>query len=153
MKRPMLAAAALGLLSLLGPQAARAQFYTPPATNPFQRPVVSPYLNLRLGGNPAINYYGLVRPQEQTAATLLQLQQQVATGQAVLANEVAATQPTTGHPTRSPAWMESATRVARMPKQTTLIHLVPGSAPALTGGTLTSRFSAVRAAPVLVVPR
>ena len=26
-------------------------------------PAVSPYLNLQRGGNPAINYYGLVRPQ------------------------------------------------------------------------------------------
>jgi hypothetical protein len=27
------------------------------------RPAVSPYLNLRLTGDPALNYYGLVRPQ------------------------------------------------------------------------------------------
>ena len=27
------------------------------------RPGLSPYLNLNRGGNPAINYYGLVRPQ------------------------------------------------------------------------------------------
>jgi hypothetical protein len=27
------------------------------------RPSLSPYLNLNRGGNPAINYYGLVRPQ------------------------------------------------------------------------------------------
>jgi hypothetical protein len=30
---------------------------------PFSRPTVSPYLNLLQNGNPAINYYGLVRPQ------------------------------------------------------------------------------------------
>ena len=30
---------------------------------PFSRPTVSPYLNLLQSGNPAINYYGLVRPQ------------------------------------------------------------------------------------------
>ncbi len=29
----------------------------------FSRPTVSPYLNLLNGGNPALNYYGLVRPQ------------------------------------------------------------------------------------------
>src|SRR6266542_4675512 len=29
----------------------------------FSRPAVSPYLNINRGGDPAINYYGLVRPQ------------------------------------------------------------------------------------------
>lgn len=31
--------------------------------NPLPRPIVSPYLNILRGGDPAINYYGLVRPQ------------------------------------------------------------------------------------------
>jgi hypothetical protein len=31
----------------------------------YNRPAVSPYLNLNRGGDPAINYYGLVRPQLQ----------------------------------------------------------------------------------------
>jgi hypothetical protein len=31
--------------------------------NPLSRPAVSPYLNIARGGDPAINYYGLVRPQ------------------------------------------------------------------------------------------
>ena len=31
------------------------------------RPAVSPYLNLQRGGDPAINYYGLVRPQVAAA--------------------------------------------------------------------------------------
>jgi hypothetical protein len=100
MKKRAWAAAALGLLALAGPRAAWAQTYAPPATNPFQKPVVSPYLNLARGGNPAINYYGVIRPQEQTSTSLLQLQNQVQTGQAALAGEVAAAQPTTGHPTR-----------------------------------------------------
>jgi hypothetical protein len=30
---------------------------------PIARPTVSPYLNIIRGGDPAINYYGLVRPQ------------------------------------------------------------------------------------------
>jgi hypothetical protein len=34
-------------------------------TQPYSPPVVSPYLNLLNRGNPAINYYGLVRPQVQ----------------------------------------------------------------------------------------
>jgi hypothetical protein len=29
----------------------------------YQNPAVSPYINLNRGGNPAVNYYGLVRPQ------------------------------------------------------------------------------------------
>ena len=42
----------------------------PPSSRPLGRPpsgpVVSPYLNLvRRGGSPAINYYGIVRPQQQ----------------------------------------------------------------------------------------
>jgi hypothetical protein len=32
-----------------------------------QNPAYSPYLNLTRGGNPALNYYGLVRPQLATA--------------------------------------------------------------------------------------
>jgi hypothetical protein len=44
-------------------QAAQAQpgVYRPP----IYHPPVSPYLNLFRGGNPGINYYGLVRPLEQ----------------------------------------------------------------------------------------
>jgi hypothetical protein len=33
----------------------------------FQSPAYSPYLNLTRGGNTALNYYGLVRPQISTA--------------------------------------------------------------------------------------
>jgi hypothetical protein len=81
---------------------AHAQGYVRPQTNPFPKPAVSPYLNLLRGGNPAINYYGLVRPQEDTATALLQLQQQQ---QQQMANQalLAAGDPTlpvTGHPTR-----------------------------------------------------
>src|SRR5262245_24136034 len=43
-------------------------------------PAVSPYLNLNRGGLPGVNYYGLVRPQIETAQSLQILQQQVATG-------------------------------------------------------------------------
>jgi hypothetical protein len=75
--------------------------YSRPNTNPFQQPVVSPYLNLARGGNPAINYYGVIRPQEQTNLSIFQLQQQQqATGQAILATETATALPLTGHPTR-----------------------------------------------------
>ena len=41
-------------------------------------PTVSPYLNLLRGGTgPAINYYGLVRPQFQTNANLRALQKEI----------------------------------------------------------------------------
>jgi hypothetical protein len=33
----------------------------------YQSPAYSPYLNLTRSGNPALNYYGLVRPQIATA--------------------------------------------------------------------------------------
>jgi hypothetical protein len=69
-----------------------------PTVNPFNPPVVSPFLNLNRGGNQAINYYGLVRPQLDTAAGLQQLQRQ----QQVLAQtptpETVGGIPVTGHP-------------------------------------------------------
>jgi hypothetical protein len=39
-----------------------------------QRPTFSPYLNLLRGGNTALNYYGIVRPQQQFDQQLGQLQ-------------------------------------------------------------------------------
>ncbi len=74
MKRllPPLAVVALACL----PAAARAQVgLGPPVTNPLGRPAVSPYLNLLRGGNPAVNYFALVRPLEN----LEQFQQAVLT--------------------------------------------------------------------------
>ena len=49
-----------------------------PQTNPFGQPAFSPYLNLNRPGNPAVNLYGLVRPQQDVNRQLqgLQLQQQ-----------------------------------------------------------------------------
>jgi hypothetical protein len=49
-------------------------FGQPPA-NPFGNPAISPFLNLNRGGNPAINYFGIVQPQLQTSQSLQQLQQ------------------------------------------------------------------------------
>ena len=37
--------------------------FRPGGQQPGYRPAVSPYLNLRLTGDPGLNYYGLVRPQ------------------------------------------------------------------------------------------
>src|SRR4051794_19633319 len=48
--------------------------YTPPSA----RPAVSPYLNLtRTGTDPAINYYGIVRPQLEFNNSIQNLNRQV----------------------------------------------------------------------------
>ncbi len=49
-----------------------------PSTGSPQRPVFSPYLNLLNGGSsPALNYFGLVLPQQQFQQQAGQLQQQL----------------------------------------------------------------------------
>ncbi len=69
--------------------------------NPLTRPPVSPYLNLFRGGNPALNYYDLVRPQQEFATTLQQLQQQQQTTPVVpLTAESVQGIPVTGHAVR-----------------------------------------------------
>jgi hypothetical protein len=74
---------------------------TPQApTQPYSPPVFSPYLNLLNRGNPAINYYGIVRPEVQDQQQLQRLQFGLARTNA----EIEATTttapgllPTTGH--------------------------------------------------------
>jgi hypothetical protein len=104
MKRFTFAAlAALALLPSSGVGRASAQVYLPgQQPSPFQRPTFSPYLNMTRGGNPAVNYFGLVRPQIQTAKSLQQLQQQNALPQmgpafSPLTDESAFSLPMTGH--------------------------------------------------------
>ena len=78
MKRCLLAAAvALAwVAAAVGPRA-EAQFtYQRPQTNPYGGNPVSPYLNLTRGGNPAINYYGLVRPELDSLQMMQTLGQQ-----------------------------------------------------------------------------
>ncbi|HVS37920.1 MAG TPA: hypothetical protein VMS17_20340 [Gemmataceae bacterium] len=66
---------ALVVLTLaLAASAARAQAPGQMPTTPYSQPVVSPYLNLLNRGNPAINYYGIVRPQIQQGQQLQTLQ-------------------------------------------------------------------------------
>jgi hypothetical protein len=65
----------LAALAALGVGSARAQTYIRPPTAPYTQPVVSPYLNLLHRGNVAVNYYGIVRPQEQTTTAIQQLAQ------------------------------------------------------------------------------
>jgi hypothetical protein len=77
-----------------------------PYSNPYARPTVSPYLNLlRPGGTPAINYYGLVRPQFEFRATAQALQGQINQERQILNSETAAPGsdyplPPTGHGAR-----------------------------------------------------
>jgi hypothetical protein len=60
--------------------------YSPPVVNP--HPVISPYLNLnRSGVSPAINYYGIVKPQIENRQALQNLQQQVQTTQNFVQNQ------------------------------------------------------------------
>ena len=47
-----------------------------PRTKVGNSPTVSPYLNLTRGGNPAINYYGVVKPQQEASNNLHMLQNQ-----------------------------------------------------------------------------
>ena len=71
-----------------------------PTQQPYSPPVFSPYLNLLNRGNPAINYYGIVRPEVQEQQQLQRLQFGLARTNA----EIEATTstapgllPTTGH--------------------------------------------------------
>lgn len=60
---------------VLGTAAADAQFGPPAVAQP---PVTSPYLNLLRPGSPTfLNYYGLVRPEQQLRAQQAALQNQV----------------------------------------------------------------------------
>jgi hypothetical protein len=76
-----------------------------PPTNPQGVSAFSPYLNMGRGGNPGINYYGVVRPQFETQQSIqaLQLgQQQLQQDQAALAgmNVLGGYPLMTGHPTQ-----------------------------------------------------
>ena len=70
--------------------------YTPP-------PAFSPYLNMNRNASPLINYYGVVRPQLDTAKNMTQLEQQLQfelghNAQATPNRDVAAQGTVTGHP-------------------------------------------------------
>jgi hypothetical protein len=96
----LLAALVLGIG--FGPARARAQAVPPRGVPGYASPVVSPYLNLlRRGSDPAVNYYGLVRPEVEFRNSIQSLQQQVTTlGTETTAEQGAAALPPTGHPTR-----------------------------------------------------
>jgi len=70
-----IALAAVLAIAAVDSQIASAQPRVP--SGPVGPPVVSPYLNLlNGGGNPALNYFGIVVPQMQMQQQLTQLQQQ-----------------------------------------------------------------------------
>jgi hypothetical protein len=60
------------LVIAVRPAAAQPQFPSPIQS----QPAISPYLNLlRSGNSPGVNYYGLVRPQQEFRSSYQQLQQ------------------------------------------------------------------------------
>jgi hypothetical protein len=92
---PLLAAAAA-----LAAQQAQAQVPFPAnRAGPYTAPAYSPYLNLLRGGNPAVNYYGIVRPQIAFNNAVQGLQQQINTvaAQSYAPTTTDAGLPMTGH--------------------------------------------------------
>ena len=79
---------------------AHAQFQPGPYGGPGYSPPVSPYLNLlRRGSDPAINYYGIVRPELSFQRSIIGLQQQVnAVGAQAAADTQGLSLVSTGHP-------------------------------------------------------
>jgi hypothetical protein len=73
---------------------------TPPGIPPYMnRPAVSPYLNLLRGGtNPAINYYGLVRPEFQFRRSINALSRDIQETQTDINTGQAGAALQTGHP-------------------------------------------------------
>jgi hypothetical protein len=79
-----------------GPAAAQRPYFQP-QTSPLPRPSYSPYLNLARGGNAGINYYGLVRPEQQFSSSIQQLRYQGGALQQSVGELEAASVPVTGH--------------------------------------------------------
>lgn len=93
----------LALALVLATDAVHAQAPLPPQTpaQPYTQPVIPPILNLLNRGNPAINYYGIVRPQLQNQQQLQRLQFGLAQTNAEIAatTTAAGALPITGHVT------------------------------------------------------
>jgi hypothetical protein len=108
MKRYHLAAvASLSWLALLvaGPAHAQVQSQVQKPWSPItpysSRPTFSPYLNLLRGGDPTLNYQGLVRPQQEFRQNIQTLGQQTQlTQQAVTNVQNESDLPVTGHQTQ-----------------------------------------------------
>lgn len=95
------------LLLLAGTGWAGAQspyFPTRVGANPYQQPTLSPYLNLLRAGDPAANYYLLVRPEfrqrslnAEFGSAILDLERRGPERPAVPADELVPALPSTGH--------------------------------------------------------
>ena len=92
-----------GLVLIATTQPASAQFTGGQPYNPYQQPTFSPYLNMNRPGNPAVNYYGLVKPQFDVNKQLqvLRTQQNLQMNQMGIPTEGEAVTgwTITGHPT------------------------------------------------------
>jgi hypothetical protein len=72
--------AALALLIGWSASASQAQPIYRGSAGSIGRPAYSPYLNLLRGGDPGVNYYGLVRPEIDFRNSVQNLQQQITQG-------------------------------------------------------------------------
>jgi hypothetical protein len=98
MKSLILASAGMLALFVSGRTCAQTPYSRPGGYAP--SPTVSPYLNLLRPGSRAINYYDLVRPQQQFTGAIQQLQGEVALNQQAVSDLQGLPVLTTGHRTR-----------------------------------------------------
>jgi hypothetical protein len=90
--------ASLGCLFMAGLASAQNPYWRSGYVPAQTRPVVSPWLNLANGGNPALNYFNGVQPQRQFNNQINQLQRSVAVNQQLLSGyQVASPLGPTGH--------------------------------------------------------
>ena len=110
MKRFVLAPLAVLLTWLVlaaNPASAQNSYpYLPPRYGPGYQTPLSPYLNMLIPGNPAVNYYALVEPQfqrrqyrNQMRLTVQALASQLPPPPGVAEEDVNAPLPSAGHPT------------------------------------------------------
>src|SRR5437867_501100 len=94
------AVASVGIGGFVATGFAQAQVRPPTPQSSYPQtpnPVLSPYLNL-LPRSPAVNYYGVVRPQQQYNFALNSLEQQVALNRIAITAAENQALPSTGHP-------------------------------------------------------
>lgn len=98
----IVAITSLGLVGFAATGPAKAQAFRPTlpgSGNPYGSPPLSPYLNLlRPGSSAAVNYYGLVRPQQAYNTAINSLEQQVVAGRVATTAAENLAAPSTGHP-------------------------------------------------------
>jgi hypothetical protein len=72
-QRVLLIGLAAAMHNIAHAQVGQIGSYNRPKTNNY--PAFSPYLNLNRGGDPAVNYFGIVRPQMETNRAFQQIEQ------------------------------------------------------------------------------